>query len=698
MSDEQETHTVDKPGSPSPLWFPSDRRSAAKHFKSWDAFLDERKGGDRPPNIYNVAMDSTARAGTEKLVVGSKEKLAVEVPWMTFVLGSGCLMTHDATFLEGAPVDLRARFEHDLKDVAQRHPGLPLVDSVTEFVELLARDRAGDSNGRVPGSGDSASSHINIRAGLTPTEYPSQVALAAALATRLYTAALASGPHVVGPAVREEVHLDLASWWGASVSDELLRPLRRLLATLSNKKVERPLRSQQALRALATRMLGQLPDIDGGGETPSGTVLRRHVELLTAFAWYFLTEGTSVYPGWSDLLLFQSFEDFEWFENEADNANPRPRLKDVISQDGWVYDRIVAVTNASWESRTHSDGEPTIREHFYDLVADFLHQQAHAIHDQVMPDGYGAPPLPVCFVSSFDLELEMALWQKNEPFIVVMPVFASSKRVPHSASPHWVWARVEPRSEGPATEGEKAGSKTGRTSRWRDAAHSVLDLPATLVRPARWERLRGETPPGRWIGLPIVVRLVGSPLMDPPVAATQGSATQSDQIDHALLLDEYTAIQQVALDFNRQTDSGLPPWITHNQGMSAPRFWMLMGTQLADTGIRLRLMAQLMAARLPSFGKRSHDDRAAKTPATVAEPELDPQQRLGLLLNERSGTNDRELFLWNDLDVVDGTHVNCMKALEELYDLLREDFDGIRNAKPAAVLQAEAAESGGSTS
>lgn len=692
MNDEQETSTVDTPGSRGPLWFPSERRSEAKHFKSWQAFLDERKGGDRPPNIYNVAIASTTRAGTEKLVVGSKEKLAVEVPWMTFVLGSGCLMTHDAPFLERAPVDLRARFEHDLKDIAQRHPGLPLVDSVTEFVELLARDRAGDSNGWAPGAGDLASSHINIRAGLTPTEYPSQVALAAALATRLYAAALASGPHVIGPAVREEVHLDLASWWGASVSDELLRPLRRLLSTLSNEKVERPLRSQQALRALATRMLGQLPDIDGGGETPSGMILRRHVELLTAFAWYFLTEGTAVYPGWSDLLLFQSFEDWEWFETEADNANPRPRLKDVISQDGWVYDRIVDVTNTSWKSRTHSDGESTVREQFYDLVADFLHQQAHAIRDQVMPDGYGTPPLPVCFVSSFDLELEMALWQKKEPFIVVMPVFASSKRVPHSASPYWVWARVEPGSEVPASENGKADSKTGRTSRWRDAAHSVLDLPATLVRPARWERLRERTPLEPWIGLPIVVRLVGSPLMDPPVAATHGSAAQSEHIDHALLLDEYTAIQQVALDFNGQTDSGLPPWITHNQGTSAPRFWMLMGTQLADTGIRLRLMAQLMAARLPSFGKRRHDDGAANTPA------LAPQKRLGLLLNARSGTNDRELFLWNDLDVVDGTHVDCTEALKELYRQLGEDFKGIGDAKPAPVPQAETAESGRSAS
>ncbi len=691
MNDEQETSTVDTPGSRSPLWFPSERRSEAKHFKSWQAFLDERKGGDRPSNIYNVALASTSRAGTENLVVGSKEKLAVEVPWMTFVLGSGCLMTQDASFLERAPVNLRARFEHDLKDIAQRHQGLPLVDSVTEFVELLARDRAGDSNGPGRGPGDLTSSHINIRAGLTPTEYPSQVALAAALATRLYAAALASGPHVIGPAVREEVHLDLASWWGASISDELLRPLRRLLSTLSNERVERPLRSQQALRALATRMLGQLPDIDGG-ETPSGMILRRHVELLTAFAWYFLTEGTAVYPGWSDLLLFQSFEDWEWFENEADNANPRPRLKDVISQDGWVFERIVHVTNASWESRLRTERTPTIREHFYDLVADFLHQQAHAIRDRVMPTGYGTPPLPVCFVSSFDLELEMALWEKNEPFIIVMPVLASSERQPQSASPHWVWARVEPRPEEPSTDGEKPQSK----ARWRGAEHSPLDLPAKLVRPAGWVRLRGTTPPPRWRGLPIVVRLTGSPLMDPPLADTLRPAIQSDRIDHALLLDEYTAIQQVALDFSSQPDSGLPTWITHNKATSAPRFWMLMGTQLADTGIRLRLMAQLMAARLPSSGDHSRGDSALKTPAAVAdsEPDLDPQQRLGLLLNERSGTNDRELFLWNDLDVVDGTHVKCMQDLIVLRDRLRRDFDAISGAESAADLLAEAAASG----
>lgn len=692
MSDQQRTSEVNTPPSGGPLWFPSHRRGAAKHFKLWDDFLDERTPGNLDRNLYNVAKASTKRSGTENLVVSEQEKLAAEVPWMTFVLGSGCLMTGDSTLAEGARMGLRARFESDLADVAQLHPGLPLLDSLTEFVELLARDRAGDGNDQSAGLGDFASRHSHIRPDPTPTEYPSRVALAAALATRLYTAGLASGGHVIGPAVREEVRLDLASWWGASAANEVLPPLIDLLETLEMQGKERDglPRSQRALGKLASLIRSQL-QVNHGGKTPTATVLRRHVELLTAFAWYFLTEGTAVYPGWSDLLLFESFEDFDWFANEADNANPRPRLKDVINQDGWVYDRIVHVTNASWESRGRSSGAPTTREEFYDLVADFLLQQAHAIRDKVIPTGYATPP--VCFVSSFDLELEMALWQKTEPFIVVMPVFLSSERPVLSASPHWVWARIEPCLEPLATDGEGRQSCSGGMSRWPDAVHSELKLPAAMVRPAQWMPLKERTLPLPWKGLPIVVRLTGSPLMDPPVDSTLRPGTQGDRINHALLLDEYTAIQQMALDFS--PDSGLPSWITHNKATSAPRFWLLLGTQLADTGIRLRLMAQLMAAKLPSAADRRRDDGLAATPAAELETELDVQQRLGLLLNERSGTNDRELFLWNDLDVVDGTHVKRVKELKELRYRLEKDFVSIARAKSRTSRPAGAASEGG---
>jgi hypothetical protein len=698
VSEQQDTSTITRPGSKLPLWFPKVRLGDAAHFKTWGSYLDKRKPGDQAATIYNVAKESTTRPGSENLASGSWERLSIEVPWMTFVLGSGCLMTPDTASLDGAREALQTRLATDLDDFAQRYPELPLVESVTNFVERLAKDRADykDPPGEVASTERSGLEYVNLGADAGPTRYTSRVALAATLATRLYAAALASGVHVVGSAAREEVQLPPASsWWGASASNELLRPLLSVLSTLKETGDGAP-KSRQALGALASKMLDELPTPDDRNPNQSAMILRRHVELLTAFAWYFLTDGARVYPGWSDLLLFQSFEDTEWFANEADSPNPRPRLKDVISQDGWVYDRIVHVTNTSWQSRT-DDEAPTTRGSFYDLIADFLIQQARVIKTRVMPSGYAGPPLPVGFVSSFDLELEMALWRKNEPFIVVMPVLATSDKLPSSASLHWVWARVVP-----SAEEALAGPRPSQSGRWRDAAHSKLELPHSLVHPARWERLISDTPEGRWKGLPVVVRLTGSPLMDPPAAETLKPTTQSDAIHHALLLDEYTAMQQVALDFGSQPGGALPTWITHNKATSAPRFWMLMGTQLADTGIRLRLMAQLMAARRASFADRRPDDVATEDPAASSEsrpetgdasagdpdassefqPMLGSQKLLGLLLNDKSGTNDRELFLWNGLDVVDGTHVKCMPALGALLTRLEDDFSKIEAAKP----------------
>lgn len=703
-NDEPATSSIGRPPSSGPLWFPSERRGKATHFKSWRDFLYARKGGNRPATIYYVAKEATTRVGAEKLKGGSWEKLSVEIPWMTFVLGSGCLMTPDVARVVGGDEDLRARLERDLKEYSNEFPGLGLGDLVATFIEAVARDRTGRKDKASVGADGLAAAYINIRPGMEPSEYPSVVALSAALATRIYAAALASTTHVVGSASREEVRLDMRSWWGASVAAELLEPYRRVLGRLSSTD-EGQSRSQQALAALAERMLGRLRN-GGVDDHAQPTILRTHVELLTAFAWYFLTEGTTVYPGWSDLLLFQSFEDKEWYANEADNPNARPRLEDVISQDAWVYDRIVRVTNASWKLRSQGSGDRTKRASFYDLIADFLHQQAAAIGDGTMPRGHGAPPPPVCFVSSFDLELEMALWQKGKPFIVVMPVFAGEAKRPSSASLHWVWARIVPTDSTSQPDSPVTESTVDGASRWLDEGHEGLILPPALVHPARWQVLKGETSPGLWRGLPAVVRVTGSPLMDPPVTAALKPTKESDAIHHALLLDEYTAIQQAALDFSSQPNSGLPAWLTHNKGTCAPRFWMLLGTQVADTGIRLRLMAQLMAAKLSTFGDRDSGGAAARGPVSdtssdstdaatpTPEVELGAQQRMGMLLNDKSGTNDRELFLWNDLDVVDGTYLDRIGDLTALHQQLAQDFDSIARAKRAAESESEQAEGG----
>ena len=679
------------------IWFPS-ARGGADHFATWDQYratVLRRDSGTlwdilqarakRAPDPMRIRSRNQIReSDTEQTRARKELKLlaadAAEIPWMTFVLGTGCLSAADARPGPSVLSSVRARVAESLSTICDQYPELALDLQATDFLELLAVQKTELA------SIDQALAAVVVREDVKPPQYSAQVLLAAALATQLYGFALVGRQQVLQRADREEVRFSLDSPDGVKARSEIITPLKDVLDLLivAGNDVRRP-PQQRALKELAQAVQNSVASL---------RIRRLHVELLTSFAWYFFTAGTRVYPSWSELMLLRSFDDDEWFKKEvltSSDTSPRPRIAAVSGQTPWVRDRIIEVTNESWKSRDGSPGS-TERDRFYDLIAKFLHQQAAAS----LPEE-SKPPLPTCFVTSFDLELEMALWQQERPFIVILPIFALDKYRPGDASLHWVWTVVDPSH--PSVEEAAASGEDIR-----------LELPAGLWRPGGWRVLSdaefkqaGRSGTGR---MPIVVRLTGSPLMDTPRVDRLQPTPDTEALHHALLLDEYIAIHQASLDLatpamsgegnsRDSSGSGLPTFLSTSNG-GPSRFWVFLGTQLGDTGVRLRLTAQQLAHRVrPYQAKGNHvpavdgatSDGGAAGEGQNGGPDTRTQ---GVLINAVSQASDRELFLWQDFDVVDDQPLQRTSDLEALHGEIGRRLTALANKMKAATYAGEA--------
>jgi len=655
--------------------FPSERGQAT-HFRRWSGdrgylrVLDSR----RESSLWEILQKRGRRPDDKGRNLAARK--GKKTPWLTFVLGSGCLTAADVspddlTDAEATLTSIRQQLSRDLSDLVAAYPNLELDGLAARFLELLTLERTG---AREP---TEAFATVVLRDDVQPPEHSARVALAAALATQLYAAALGASP-LLQPADREVVRFDSRSARGLVVNAEILEPLKVVLDRLSTADGDGAHSAQQALSVLAREIAVSIS---------GGRIRRFHVELLTAFAWYYFTAGTRVYPGWAELMLLASLEDSSWFQEEvvtADSAEAhlRPRITSLQGQHDWVRARIVEVTNNSWRSRLAKAARPTARDGFYDLVASFLAQQASA--------PLRAKPAAVCFVTSFDLELEMALWDAGEPFVVILPVYALDEEFADSVSLHWIWTTVTPGGSPESASGDAEDAGTGEPT---------LTLPRGLWNPGGWRLADPElylNVPGKGKSTPFVVRLAGSPLMTLPSPSemlpqpTEHTLT----LHHALLLDEYAAVQQAHQDLKYNgkdalaPTGALPPFLSSDEGPS--RSWVLLGTQLGDPAVRLRMTAHQVSHRARRGGPKTESarDRARQEESSVSSDTpapssadatnsqadetdgFDDAARLrrtsGIVINAMSQISDRELFLWQDFDVVDGRHTDLVDSLRNL--------------------------------
>jgi hypothetical protein len=361
-----------------------------------------------------------------------------------------------------------------------------------------------------------------------------------------------------------------------------------------------------------------------------------------------------------------------------DRWAPRPAFDDIDAACQFVEKRYADVTRLSWDQLM--DNDETDRERFYGTVAGILRQQANLRRNAPQPSPL-QPPIASAFVTSFDLELEMALWRSGEdPFVVAVPMNLLQDIADppaHLASVCWLGCLVRP---------DHSLSHEEQLDRLRAPAESD------------WFVISGETNYELTYGnYPVAVRMSGSPLMRAPRLWTEDGqwndlcrrlanhyriqlldeapnlSEPELRLAHVALLDEYSAMQHAASEFyiyqpgsdsSDRVRRGLPAAITGTRSSAFARFWMMMGVQVSDSSIRYRFASQMT---VPT----SIDGESAKNTHTP--------KRAGLVVNWRTDDTVRDLLGWYNFDVVTD---RCENFQTDLQHYLRHLHSGTH--KPAA--------------
>jgi hypothetical protein len=624
----------------------------------------------KPPRLCNALEEINEQLGKYYKRSG--------FPWITLVLGSGCLEAgHDigGTRIRDVPASVR--------QLLASQPPLPDGTNSAKFAGAFAAsliaDRLGSSaspNGAAYGDADrrdvmqGAVGHPDMAAepgnpaddsadGLTDPR-TAKLLLCAALLTRLYHLASAAVPDALSRTGHDRVILPTGQAGSAEMETDALKPTLDLLDELiAETNQDNPATGDPVLHQALSKIERSLRP---PGTEPSLRVA--DVQLLTELCWYSLTQGTSVYPGWSDLLLHLSTRHSPPL---FDRWLPRPAFDDIDEACQFVEQRYDAATRLSWEQLVADDQSD--RERFYATVAGVLRQQA-VLRRSAPQSSPVQPPIASAFVTSFDLELEMAMWRSSaEPFVVAVPMNlmqdVAEPRAAHLASVCWLGCLIRPdHSVSPEEQLEK------------------LRTPAQ----SDWFLVSGESNYELTYGkYPVLVRLSGSPLMGEPRLSTEDGEWNDLchrllklydiqvpeppdpnepelRIAHVALLDEYSAMQHAASEFyvyqpdrdsRERVRHGLPAALTGTQGSTFARFWMMMGVQVSDSSIRYRFASQMTVPR-------NIDGESIKNPPTPS--------RAGLVVNWRTDDTVRDLLGWYNFDVVTD---RCEKFQGDLQHYLR---------------------------
>ena len=415
--------------------------------------------------------------------------------------------------------------------------------------------------------------------------------------------------------------------------------------------------------------------------SPGPHIRRADVTLMTEIAWHYMTRGTSEYAGWRDLLLGMGLEAGESTEDAR-----LPRITNLESLQEWLVEGLKKTTEISRATRTASTSR-TARDDFYSTIAEIISAQA-ALDRESLPKKVTHKVFPpgVAFVTSFDVELEMALVDLHQPFVMVAPFeFVAGGNTPHPRGALvWLFAIVTPTVDG-------------------------ANDTALIQGPQRWDYLSAatfESVSSPASGLPVVVRLTGSPLVQAPqyddlpepapaldhaLGLTRGAQRR---VVNAVLVDEHAGLHHWSADLisyqdtaNRTRAFGLPTELVANRyyghekevltdksqrtsasadadaehgkplATGAPssisqalnldcRFWLLMGVQIGDPAIRHRV-ASLVGTGAMRSGL-----------AGTNEPPY-----AGVVVNRRSEPRERDVFHWLGLDSVTS---DCLHVLDDL--------------------------------
>lgn len=658
---------------------------------------------DREPYVSVAAYVRDKLQGGERgqcscLFEVIQEVSKPKVPWATFVLGSGRKYdTLEAQGIEGTAERIRNVLANDvgnqlvkaMGEVAQTYVN-ELADAAAEFAMNLAKDRLDYGDDDQAGDGAVRDTEVGVgEVGVDETT--AGLVLLAALLTRAHRAARGSSWE---PLVR--LGVDAAAKLGALGPDSMetqacfVDVAKALIDILANRKKNGPPTHVKEVLKAARRDLKQ------------GVLNEPYVRWITEVAWLRirdLTREGGNYLGWGDLLHELSITSSST-EVASGDAERRRDLVDkyVRSLGSPTADRLgkqLDAITAAYQPATKAaiarvlvaggQCSPLIEG-----VAGVLSAQQLLRSSRNLAH---APAVTV-FVTTFDLELELALWKLEQSFVLAIPVNLRVKvetgtdaETPDTAIPAWLGCAVTPGSKDLGFDGFVGGKGS-----WflLSGAHDEFEVANQLrkVAPGLWkpkgaEGEDTETLDRRMLHVPVVVRLTGCPLVALPSVEidllhhNDGHASELDKqiyafaslhlagvkqmldgdedarvtvkLQHAPVLTENDALKHSAAELynpdpreggseKQKKRVGLPPFVTGSLEKKFPRFWVMVGTQLADSSTRQRLMMQILSPGVVAeLGKRARND----------------SWRTGVVLNSRISESDQDLLYWQGFDVVE---------------------------------------------
>lgn len=605
-----------------PIKFPA-TKGAGNYCRDRTHFLVTRTGVEeadlsKKHGLCNALANINGPLGTG---ANNADFLAPDLPWLTLILGSGCSSesTEGAMWLSADSISACLNGEANLPD--KRRPG----DVVRSFVQslLLLRD---------PNIEQSSHGEVKLQGDWTRA---ARLLLVTALLTQLYHEAAAVLVRPLHPKANDRVFIQPGPQLRGEYMVRLIGPIK-----IHIKKLQHGGGLSKAVSKILKIVALKLDDAS------VGYIDQLDLQILTEFSWLELTAWSTVYPGWSDLLADLVRRKDPFSDNRPYGTPLRPTFsrETLIEQITLTY---MTVTKDSWRMRR--ENEVTDRQKFYDSAARVLLAQA-GVKSQAV--GNKAPPAACAFSTSFDLELEMALAsamagrEVSAGFIIALPVYLQSRsslevgQKLDAATFSWIGAVIRPKAE----------------------ANSI-ELDDILV-PRKWISFNDPRVAHfnwEYANLPCVVHLAGSPLIALP-SVEDATATLTDlprpgdtnhlakpeRVMHALLLDEYDAMQQHSSEiFAKGPRPGkpieLPDLLIGARGtmVAKERYWMVMGVQMDDAAVRHRVASRLGVASVERLGDPKSSD-PPKLPTSA-----------GLVVVKKIGPAAQELLRWFGVDVVE---------------------------------------------
>jgi hypothetical protein len=523
-------------------------------------------------------------------------------PWLTPVLGSGPvgLPLDFLAVADRIPAVLATLASEDQLFLDHQGEGADEVGWVEEFATQLVHQRCGDEQDS--GFGREASvvlSDTELSERLSGLAY--QLLVVAAQATRTF----------------HRMSLDVCrplSRWGVEVvrmpeRHARWQPVREEYVHLLDAAVRT---ARSALVAeeraggpltKAARAINLLIDqLRAGLASGDLEIVMLHLQRVTEACWFLIVDRVSrdAYPGWTDLLMRLLLED----EESVVRGHNRPRwnvMEDLASS---VASIIRPAAVAAWANRPET-AEAKENNAFYNALADALWAEHEVREAWFMRNGSrdepGDLPQVIAFVTSFDMELEAALWRraaaKGGHFLVVLPVYV----VPAGQEDEGEFAWLEATIAVPRIEERNLDSPDEET------------FDQSILTPASW-RVVTSRAGAHSTRCPVVVRLAGCPLIQlPAMESTEAAGLKSDlarfdledpeRLVHSVTVDEFLAIRQTEADWIWSTSEGtssesvtraFPSGFVSTNEKVAERYWTILGVPLRDPAVRLRLLSVLV--------------------------------------------------------------------------------------------------------